>query len=137
MLSLIQSNQMEVLSEQLAKMLATPLSNAHLLTTEQVLVQSPGMSPWLRLEVAKHNQIAGALTFPLPSSFIWQLCHQLLPNVPKENAFTKAAMTWKLMDLLPNLLSDIDYASLQHYLFNGNAQHSEDHVSNQHDAIKL
>ena len=37
MLSLIQSNQMEVLSEQLAKMLAIPLSNAHLLTTEQVL----------------------------------------------------------------------------------------------------
>jgi exodeoxyribonuclease V gamma subunit len=137
MLSLIQSNQMEVLSEQLAKMLATPLSNAHLLTTEQVLVQSPGMSTWLRLEVAKHNQIAAALTFPLPSSFIWQLCHQLLPNVPKENAFTKAAMTWKLMDLLPNLLSDIDYAPLQHYLFNGNAQHSEDYVSNQHDAIKL
>ncbi|MCL1142916.1 exodeoxyribonuclease V subunit gamma [Shewanella gaetbuli] len=118
MLSLIQSNQMEVLSAQLAKMLATPLSNQHLLDTEQVLVQSPGMSTWLRLEVAKHNNIAAALNFPLPSSFIWQLCHQLLPNVPKENAFTKAAMTWKLMDLLPHLLHDSEYQPLKDYLIN-------------------
>lgn len=137
MLSLIQSNQMEVLSEQLAKMLATPLPNTSLLTTEQVLVQSPGMSTWLRLEVAKHNHIAAALTFPLPSSFIWQLCHQLLPNVPKENAFTKAAMTWKLMDLIPSLLDDADYSPLQHYLNNGNLEGGNNTSSNSQDAIKL
>lgn len=116
MLSLIQSNQMEVLSEQLAKMLATPLAHSRLLANEQVLVQSPGMSTWLRLEIARHNGIAAALEFPLPSSFIWQLCHQLLPNVPKDNAFTKAAMTWKLMDILPSLLADEDLAPLLQYL---------------------
>ncbi|MDO6612160.1 exodeoxyribonuclease V subunit gamma [Shewanella sp. 1_MG-2023] len=116
MLRLIQSNQMEVLSEQLSKVLAIPLDNANLLANEHVLVQSPGMSTWLRLEVAKYNGIAAALSFPLPSSFTWQLCHELLPNVPKDNAFTKAAMTWKLMDLLPRLLTDEDFAPLQAYL---------------------
>ncbi|GIU53481.1 exodeoxyribonuclease V subunit gamma [Shewanella sp. KT0246] len=116
MLRLIQSNQMEVLSEQLSKMLAIPLDNANLLANEHVLVQSPGMSTWLRLEVAKYNGIAAALSFPLPSSFTWQLCHELLPDVPKDNAFTKAAMTWKLMDLLPTLLTDEDFAPLKAYL---------------------
>lgn len=116
MLTLIQSNQMEVLSEQLAKLLAIRLDNVSLLACEHVLVQSPGMSTWLRLEIAKHNGIAAALSFPLPSSFTWQLCHDLLPDVPKDNAFTKAAMTWKLMDLLPSLLDNPDFSQLKQYL---------------------
>ncbi|WP_445776862.1 exodeoxyribonuclease V subunit gamma [Shewanella sp.] len=116
MLTLIQSNQMEVLSQQLAKLLAISSDSTSVLSGEHVLVQSPGMSTWLRLEVAKHNGIAAALTFPLPSSFTWQLCHQLLPNVPKDNAFTKAAMTWKLMDLLPSLLDNSDFSPLKQYL---------------------
>ncbi|MBR9729235.1 exodeoxyribonuclease V subunit gamma [Shewanella intestini] len=116
MLKLIQSNQMEVLSAHLANFIATPLPNTPLLSNESILVQSPGMSTWLRLEIAKHNHIAAGLTFPLPSSFTWQLCHLLLPDVPKENAFTKAAMTWKLLDLLPSLLNDTDYAPLSQYL---------------------
>ncbi|WP_144206669.1 exodeoxyribonuclease V subunit gamma [Shewanella donghaensis] len=124
MLRLIQSNQMEVLSEQLSKMLAIPLDNANLLANEHILVQSPGMSTWLRLEVAKYNGIAAALSFPLPSSFTWQLCHELLPDVPKDNAFTKAAMTWKLMDLLPPLLDDPDFAPLQAYLAPVENQHA-------------
>ncbi|WP_394132672.1 exodeoxyribonuclease V subunit gamma [Shewanella maritima] len=116
MLKLIQSNQMEALSALLADFIATPIAGESLLTSEAVLVQSPGMSTWLRLEVAKHNQIAAALDFPLPSSFTWQLCHELLPDVPKDNAFTKAAMTWKLLNLLPQYLHDKDFAPLSQYL---------------------
>ncbi|MDO6677492.1 exodeoxyribonuclease V subunit gamma [Shewanella sp. 4_MG-2023] len=144
MLRLIQSNQMEVLSEQLSKMLAIPLDNANLLANEHILVQSPGMSTWLRLEVAKYNGIAAALSFPLPSSFTWQLCHELLPDVPKDNAFTKAAMTWKLMDLLPPLLDDPDFAPLQAYLApveNQHANHTDEALpyvqAGSFDAIKL
>ncbi len=116
MLKLIQSNQMEVLCAHLAAYLRQPLALTGLLQSEHILVQSPGMSTWLRLEIAKQNGIAAALEFPLPSSFIWQLCHDLLPNVPKENAFTKAAMTWKLMQLLPHLLEEESFGPLRHYL---------------------
>ncbi|MGL4711246.1 MAG: exodeoxyribonuclease V subunit gamma, partial [Shewanella sp.] len=116
MLKLIQSNQMEVLCAHLAAYLTQPLALASLLTNEHILVQSPGMSTWLRLEIAKQNGIAAALEFPLPSSFTWQLCHDLLPNVPKDNAFTKAAMTWKLMQLLPRMLQDDAFGPLRHYL---------------------
>ncbi|ABV87739.1 exodeoxyribonuclease V subunit gamma [Shewanella pealeana] len=121
MLYLVQSNQMEALSKLLANELRTPLPNSPLLMPEHILVQSPGMSTWLRLEIARQNNIAAGLEFPLPSSFIWQLCHTLLEDVPKENAFTKAAMTWKLMELLPTLIDDEDFAPLANYLNNGNA----------------
>ncbi|MEI6858242.1 MAG: exodeoxyribonuclease V subunit gamma [Shewanella sp.] len=116
MLYLVQSNRMEALSAQLAKELQTPTAGMPVLMPEHILVQSPGMSTWLRLEIAKKNKIAAALEFPLPSSFIWQLCHILLPNVPKENAFTKSAMTWKLMELLPRLLQLEEFVPLKNYL---------------------
>ncbi|GIU45169.1 RecBCD enzyme subunit RecC [Shewanella sairae] len=122
MLYLVQSNQMEALSALLAHELKTPLPNTPLLMPEHILVQSPGMSTWLRLEIARQNNIAAGLEFPLPSSFIWQLCHTLLDDVPKENAFTKAAMTWKLMELLPTLIDREDFLPLANYLNNGNAE---------------
>lgn len=121
MLYLIQSNMMEALSKQLATELATPLPDMSCLQPEHILVQSPGMSTWLRLEIAKHNHIAAVLDFPLPSSFIWQLCHTLLDDVPKENAFTKAAMTWKLMELLPSLLDNEAFTPLKDYLIEKSA----------------
>jgi exodeoxyribonuclease V gamma subunit len=119
MLYLVQSNRMEDLSSQLATELQSPMPGMPLLMPEQVLVQSPGMSTWLRLEIASKNKIAAVLEFPLPSSFIWQLCHILLPDVPRENAFTKPAMTWKLMELLPELLSIEEFAPLNNYLHAG------------------
>ena len=116
MFYLIQSNRMENLSQQLAELLSTPAQGCSVLQPEKILVQSPGMSTWLRLEIAKHNKIAAAIDFPLPSSFVWQLCHDLLPDVPKENAFTKAMMTWKLMCLLPNMLNSPEFVPLKAYL---------------------
>ncbi|EDQ00427.1 exodeoxyribonuclease V, gamma subunit [Shewanella benthica KT99] len=127
---------MEALSAQLALELQTPIADMPVLMPEHVLVQSPGMSTWLRLEIAKKNKIAAALEFPLPSSFIWQLCHILLPDVPKENAFTKPSMTWKLMELLPTLLSDQEFAPLKNYLTSGQDQ-SEQDLSEQDNPLKL
>ena len=136
MLYLVQSNRMEALSAQLATELQTPIPGMPLLMPEQVLVQSPGMSTWLRLEIARQNKIAAALEFPLPSSFIWQLCHTLLPDVPKENAFTKPSMTWKLMELLPELLHIEEFAPLNNYL---NAANSPDEATETltEDPLKL
>ncbi|WP_133407222.1 exodeoxyribonuclease V subunit gamma [Parashewanella tropica] len=116
MFYLIQSNRMESLSQQLADLLTKPTDISSVLQPQQILVQSPGMSTWLRLEIAKHNGIAAAIDFPLPSSFTWQLYHSLLTDVPEENAFTKPMMTWKLMSLLPSLINDPEFASLKDYL---------------------
>ncbi|MBT1445550.1 exodeoxyribonuclease V subunit gamma [Shewanella sp. JM162201] len=114
MFTLVQSNQMERLARRLAAELAQ--GSRFALAREHVLVQSPGMASWLKLEIARHNGIAAALEFPLPSNFIWSLCYALIPGVPKENAFTKEAMTWKLLALLPEVINGEAFGPLRDYL---------------------
>lgn len=88
---------------------------------EQILVQSPGMSQWLKIELAKEFGVAANLAFPLPATFIWDMFTQILTDVPQRSAFNKEAMTWKLMQILPTLLDKVEFAPLKHYL-----QHDED-----------
>ncbi|WP_462158504.1 exodeoxyribonuclease V subunit gamma [Pseudoalteromonas sp. GB56] len=115
MLHIIQSNRMEFLSAQLCALLATPSSD-DIFSKELVLVHSPGMSQWLKLELTKTLGVCAQIDFPLPSSFIWSLYQQSLPNVPDESAFNKPNMAWKLYELLPSKLNDEHYRALATYL---------------------
>ncbi|MCF6590552.1 exodeoxyribonuclease V subunit gamma, partial [Escherichia coli] len=83
---------------------------------EVILVQSPGMAQWLQIELATDFGIAANIQFPLPGVFLWNMCRHVLPDIPKESAFSKDAMTWKLMHLLPDLLAQPDFSALNHYL---------------------
>ncbi len=50
-----------------------------------MLVQSPGMAQWLQMEIAKKRGVAANFQFPMPSSFIWKLYADNLPNVSTQN----------------------------------------------------
>lgn len=109
------SNQIDVLKSLLVELIRLdPLPNPF--TKEQILVQSPGMSQWLKIELAKELGIAANIEFPLPATFIWNQFTRVLPDVPPRSAFNKEAMTWKLMALLPELLTQPEFAPLQRYL---------------------
>ncbi|WP_312046552.1 exodeoxyribonuclease V subunit gamma, partial [Erwinia sp.] len=84
--------------------------------SEVVLVQSPGMAQWLQMSLAEQFGIAANIAFPLPASFIWDMFVRVLPGIPKESAFSKASMSWKLMTILPKLLSRPEFVMLSHYL---------------------
>ncbi|MEM0514413.1 exodeoxyribonuclease V subunit gamma [Pseudoalteromonas sp. YIC-827] len=115
MLHIIQSNRMEILSAQLCALLANPSSD-DIFARELVLVHSPGMSQWLKLELTKQSGVCAQVDFPLPSSFIWSLYQQVLPDVPEESAFNKANMAWKLYELLVQKLPLEPYQALASYL---------------------
>lgn len=68
-----------------------------ILRQRAILVQSPGMAQWLKQQLAVEFGIAARLEFPLPSSFVWRLFAQVLPQVPERNPYTKPAMLWRLM----------------------------------------
>ena len=53
-----------------------PLSNPF--AKETVLVQSPGMSQWLRLNFAENFGIAANIDFPLPATFVWNIFKAVL-----------------------------------------------------------
>lgn len=83
---------------------------------EMVLVQSTGMAQWLQMTLATRFGIAANIAFPLPASFIWDMFVRVLPDVPKESAFNKSGMSWKLMALLPGMVEQEAFAPLRHYL---------------------
>ncbi|EEQ07420.1 Exodeoxyribonuclease V gamma chain [Yersinia bercovieri ATCC 43970] len=74
------------------------------------------MAQWLQMQLAQQFSIAANIEFPLPATFIWDMFTRVLPGIPKESAFSKDAMTWKLMWLLPDLLDDPVFASMKRYL---------------------
>ncbi|MEG1123775.1 MAG: exodeoxyribonuclease V subunit gamma [Citrobacter sp.] len=83
---------------------------------EMILVQSTGMAQWLQMTLAQKFGIAANIEFPLPASFIWDMFVRVLPDIPKESAFSKQSMSWKLMTLLPQLLGNEEFTLLRHYL---------------------
>ncbi|AHG19245.1 exonuclease V subunit gamma [Chania multitudinisentens RB-25] len=109
------SNQLDLLKTLTSALITRePLANPF--QQEVVLVQSPGMAQWLQMQLAEQLGIAANITFPLPATFIWEMFTKVLPGIPKESAFSKDAMTWKLMWLLPEMLIQPEFATLQHYL---------------------
>lgn len=109
------SNQLDLLKRLMVELITRqPLQDPF--QAETILVQSPGMAQWLQLALASHFGIAANLRFPLPGVFLWDMCRQVLSDIPEENAFSKAAMTWKLMHILPQRLHEPAFSSLQHYL---------------------
>ncbi|WP_369308522.1 exodeoxyribonuclease V subunit gamma [Providencia rettgeri] len=115
MFQVYHSNQLDLLKELIAHLMKSkPLS--HPFEQEIILVQSPGMSQWLQIELAKQFGIAANITYPLPATFIWDMFRCVLPEIPKESAYTKQAMTWKLMTILPNVIGEEEFEPLRHYL---------------------
>jgi len=115
MFQVYHSNQLELLKELIAHLMENePLS--HPFAQEIILVQSPGMSQWLQIELAKRFGIAANIHYPLPATFIWDMFRRVLPDIPKESAYTKQAMTWKLMKILPTGIDEDDFEPLRHYL---------------------
>ncbi|MFC3394581.1 exodeoxyribonuclease V subunit gamma [Brenneria rubrifaciens] len=115
MFTVYHSNQLDILKRLMVELIKRqPLQDPF--QQEVVLVQSPGMAQWLQIELAGHFGIAANIHFPLPGVFLWEMCRHVLPDIPKESAFSKEAMTWKLMHLLPEQLEQPDFAPLRHYL---------------------
>ncbi|CNC33467.1 exonuclease V subunit gamma [Yersinia pseudotuberculosis] len=115
MFTVYHSNQLDLLKALTTALIERePLDNPF--QQEVVLVQSPGMAQWLQMQLAQQFSIAANIVFPLPATFIWDMFTRVLPDIPKESAFSKDAMTWKLMWLLPDLLENPLFSSMKRYL---------------------
>jgi exodeoxyribonuclease V gamma subunit len=110
-----QSNQLDILTQLLGPLIKNR-PPADPFAREQILVQSPGMAQWLKLELAQQLGIVANVDFPLPASFIWQMFHKVLGDVPEQSPFNKEAMAWRLLRLLPTKLNEPEFAVLGHYL---------------------
>ena len=116
----IHGNQSETLRDLICDwMRAHPLAP---LENEVILVQSNGIAQWLTLSLAadpvpvdagrpaldgRGLGIAAAIDLQLPSRFIWQAYRAVLgeDQVPERSPFGKDLLTWRLMRLLPALVT--------------------------------
>lgn len=113
-INLFTSNRMEVLAEALAEVLrAVP---AMPLEREIIVVQSRGMERWLSMELARHHGIAANYAFPFPNAFVRDLYLKVFPEAPERSPFDPDILTWRIMNRIPDLISQPAFESLRNYL---------------------
>ncbi|MBW1840632.1 MAG: exodeoxyribonuclease V subunit gamma [Deltaproteobacteria bacterium] len=113
-LKIYTGNRMEVLAGDLARIVKTPLLSP--LEQEVIVVQSRGMERWLSMEIAGHNGICANCKFPFPNTFLREMYENVFPGTATPSLFEPAAMTFKIMALLPPLTERAGFESLKAYL---------------------
>ncbi|MGD9183424.1 MAG: exodeoxyribonuclease V subunit gamma, partial [Desulfobacterales bacterium] len=113
-LTIFTSNKLEILGEQLAQMVKTPVSSG--LDAEIVVVQSAGMQRWISLELAKHNGICANVRFPFPNSFLEEIARQVMPALPESSPFDPDMLMFKIMKILPDCTQLTGFERLKAYL---------------------
>ena len=107
-------------AEDLAQVVISWLRRQPLAPLEQevVVVQSSGMSEWLKMELARQTGVCSAVCVELPGRFLWRTYRQTLgPGaVPSDSPLDKLPMTWRLMQILPGLLNQEAFKPIAQYL---------------------
>lgn len=101
-IKLFTSNDPEELIKRCGEDLEIPLSNPF--RKEEFLVQSRGMSSWLKLQLADKLGVFANAQFRFPEETIWMMLKGFLGKGPEKNPFTKEGMAWKIFHLLPELI---------------------------------
>lgn len=117
MLHLHHGNRLERHLERLARITTDPLPDPF--EPERVVVQNQGMGRWIAQRLAERNGICANLQFPLPARFFWDLLDAWLGDLPRESAFDRESLLWRLMALLPGQLDDPAFAEPRRYLAEG------------------
>ncbi len=116
-LTVFSSNRVELLQEKLTRDLAAN-PPADPFAAEIIVVPTYAMGRWLNLRMAQQRGIAANIEYPQPVAWIWQLASQLLADLPEKDPCTADALAWHCFDLLPELLAEPDFETLQTYLSN-------------------
>ncbi|MEH0791618.1 exodeoxyribonuclease V subunit gamma [Vibrio parahaemolyticus] len=125
MLNVYHSNSMDLLKALVIQLIKNdPLTEVF--EEEKILVQSSGISQWLKMALASEIGIAANTKFPLPATFLWDMFNTVIPELPKESAFSKEMMKWKIMKILPTVIDSKEFEPIKTYLandFNGTKNH--------------
>lgn len=113
-MKLFVSNKLEVLVVRLAEELKMPLRSP--LETETIVVQSRGMEKWLSLELALRLGICANCRFPFPNNFIEEVFSVFIPEYKPDLSYDEDVLAWKIMEILPHLQIEKDFAAVRNYL---------------------
>ena len=91
------------------------------LEQETFLVQSNGVAEWLKVSMAERLGVCSGVRIMLPARFLWGAYRQVLgpQAVPRRSPYDREPLTWRLMQMLPALLEQDDFAPLAFFLKDG------------------
>ncbi len=118
MLYIHTSNKLELLANEYANVVKTPLKNP--LETETVVVQNAGMGRWLSMFMADVAGISANTDFTFPADFMWKLLRLVSTNVPDQSPCSPETLRFFIMAELSD--SSADYPELHHYILNSSSQ---------------
>lgn len=118
-LNIFTSNRLEILAEQLARVVREPLTSP--LSPEIIIVQSRGMQHWLAMEVAKHNRISANCSYPFPNTFLNEMFNATVQDLPEINLFEPGVMAFRIMKILPEAIEGAGFSTLKAYLKDDNS----------------
>ncbi|HOV91175.1 MAG TPA: exodeoxyribonuclease V subunit gamma [Syntrophorhabdaceae bacterium] len=108
------SNRLEILIEQLASVVGKKLSS--FFKQEIIVVQSKGMERWLSMELAKKFRIWSNCIYPFPDNFIWEIFKIVLKDTPNINFFDPSILSWRIMNILPDLIDKPSFHQIKDYI---------------------
>jgi len=115
-LNIYTSNRLEILAEQLARIVRSPLPSP--VVPEIIVVQSRGMERWVSMEIARHNGICANSSFPFPNALLQEMTFGLIPDLPDQALFAPHVLTFRIMQILPACTEIKGFESLKSYLEN-------------------
>jgi exodeoxyribonuclease V gamma subunit len=116
MLEIYTGNRLETLVSAFGEMVsARPLVSPF--ANESIVVQSKGMQRWLSMQLAARFGVWAGAEYPFPNALLQKLFEWLeLSEKTDGESFSKEAMCWSLMRILPELLDGASFAPLRSYL---------------------
>ena len=113
-LRLFTGNRMEVLIDALATLVHRhPLP---VFEPEYIVVQSRGMQRWVSMELARRFGVWAGTEYPFPNRLVQQLFDWLGLSQPDSARFSREAMCWTCMRILPGMLQRESFTPLRSYL---------------------
>lgn len=113
------SHRMERLVDVLAQVVRSPVGDT--LEPETILIQSQGMERWLSNELALRLGVFANARFPFPRAFIDEVFAAVVPSGETETGYSREVLTFAVLTLLPALLHDPAFTTLEHYLSDDDA----------------
>jgi exodeoxyribonuclease V gamma subunit len=109
------SNRLELLAEELASVVGTPLSDPF--ARECIVVQGPGMERWLAAFLSSRLGVWANPHFPFPRALLELFLEHALGPLPEDAPrFDGPHLVWLIAERLPSLLHDPAFAGVRAYL---------------------
>ncbi|WWO99628.1 MAG: exodeoxyribonuclease V subunit gamma [Candidatus Dasytiphilus stammeri] len=108
------SNQLEILKDLMCYHLKT-LSFDDPFSSEEIVVPSTSIIPWLEMAISEVIGITANINFTIPETFIWNILVCIFHDIPPENMFSQEKIKWKIMAIIPQLLNQPEFQMFKQY----------------------